>query len=335
MLLLLLCLIVSVVSHWEPCPCSMYQELIPGADVLAGGFDVTQLSTIDDRSFKSPIFSYHNPTTRCLQSTLGGKCYLVPFELTPYDLDVTFLESVNGIYSSSNEYLNTYSESYDSSFGIKTPYIGSSYDYHKSLYDSNYYFSKSYVNQGFGYYVEYLYTMTMPPAYVLTLDYIFKLSLDMLPSNITNDSDNKKYNEFLSSYGGYYLNSIILGGKFHLNQYTDEYITTQYSQGWESEQMGITFKSTMFEMETGHSSNSSEYQNSQDYVAHSNSLLYCFGGNVNLACASNEWMLSIVNYPGYLNITYTPLYTLIYNDQDKSDNLKMKTDFYSKYGYYQ
>jgi len=332
-MLFLLCLIASVVSHWQPCPCSLYSELIPGADVLAGGFDVTQLSTINERSFKSPIFSY-NITKRCLQSTLGGKCYLVPNELTPYDLDITLSESVNGIYFSSDEYLNTYSESYDSSFGIKTPYVGASYNYHESLYDSNYYLSTSYVNQGFGYYVEYLYTMTMPPAYVLTLDPIFQLSLDMLPSKIINDIDNEKYDQFLNSYGGFFLNSIILGGKFHLNQYTDEYITTEYSQGWESEQMGITFKSTMFEMETGHSSNSSEYQNSEDYEEHSDIKLYCFGGNVNLACASNEWMLSITDYPGYLNITYIPLYTLIYDDQDKHDTLREKIEFYSENGFY-
>lgn len=332
-MIIIFLLIASVVSHWQTCPCPSYPELIPGADVLAGGFDVTQLSTISERSFKSPIFMY-NYTKKCLQSTLGGKCYLCPNELTPYDIDITLSESVNGIYSSSSEYLSTFSESYSFTFGIKSDYFEGAYEYHNSLYKSNYYLSTSYVNQGYGYYVEYLYTMTMPPAYVLTTDPIFQLSIDLLPSNITNESDNEKFNLLISSYGGYFLSSVILGGKWHLNQYIDQYITTHYSQEWESEQMGIKFKATMFEMETGESANSSEYQNLDDYEAHSDIQVYCFGGDINLACSSHEWMLSITDYPGYLNVTYIPLYTLIYDDQVKHDTLRDKIDFYTKNGYY-
>jgi hypothetical protein len=331
-MLLLFALLTITTAYWQPCPCPKNVAVIPGADVLAGGFDSTQLATTTDRRFKSPVFSYTYKNKQCMQSSLGGACYLTPDQLHPYDMDISMSEAVNGLFYSYYEYTDTYATSYTSSFGLKTPYFGASINYHQSIFDSKYYLSTSDINQGFGYYNQYLYTMTMPPAYVLSFDPVFNSSLAMLPSTIQSQADDDKYNEFLVSYGGYYVTSVIEGGRFYLNQYCNVYLEDHYSESWEVDQMDIKFQSTMFNMETGHYSNSSEYQNSEVYLENSNIEMYCFGGNLSLPCASQDWMLSIVDNPSYLNITFAPLYTLIYDDQDKYDTLKNKTDYYASTG---
>lgn len=318
-------------AYWQSCPCPKNVAVISGADVLASGYDSTQLATSTERTFRSPVFSF-TYDNRCIRSSLGGACYLVPQELTPYDLDITTSEAVQGVYNSYYEYTNTYASSYTSSFGLKTPYFGASINYHESIYDSEYYLSTDYITQGFGYYNQYLYTMTLPPAYVLNWDPIFNLSLSMLPSTIETEEDNNMYNQFLEAYGGYYVYSVIEGGRWYLNQFCNLYLEEYYSESWETEQMSIKFQSTMFNMETGHYSNSSEYQNSEVYLENSNIEIYCFGGNLSYPCASQEWMWSIVDNPSYLNITYAPLYTLIYEDENKRATLKSKTDYYASTG---
>ena len=334
MLLILCTLLFSTVSsYWIPCPCTKTTPLLAGADVLAGGYDSTQLATNVERSFKSPIFQYSFTKNNCMQSNLGGPCYLIPNELHPIDADVTMAESVQGVYYYYMDYINTYSSSFSASMGFSfTPYFGASVGYHQQCYDSEEFLTTDYITQGYGYYSEYLYTMTMPPAYVLQLDPTFELSLTMLPSTIQSSEQNDMYNEFIESYGGYYLNSVFVGGSFTLNQYTNEYLSEHYSEEWQTEQMSIQFKSTIFTMETGQSANSSEFQTSADYQENSSINLYCTGGSPSTTCATNEWMLSIPNFPSYLNLTFSPIYMLVYDDQLKHDTLKNQVDYYTRTG---
>jgi hypothetical protein len=320
-------------AYFVDCECPKYAGPIPGVDVLASGFDVTQLAAGTDRSFKSRIFTFTYNDQKCTRDTLGGDCYFYPDDMSPpIENDEQQSDSVNGYYSYSNEYVSTYSESYQSSIGIKTSYFGAAYDYHKELYDSQSKFSSGYVAQGYGFYVERLYTLVAPPAYILKLDPTFELALGDLPSKVESESDQIMYDQFLSSYGGYYVIDVIEGGRWHLNQYIDSYSSQTYSQSWETEQMGIEFNAVMFQMKTGQAANSSQYQTSEDYQKHSSVDIYCKGGDVQLECGSNEWMLSIVNFPSYINITFAPIYTLIYDDVDKRNTLETQTNYYTTHG---
>ena len=172
----------------------------------------------------------------------------------------------------------------------------------------------------------------MPPAYVLTLDDTFKYSLDSLPSNITNEQDDNMYNEFISSYGGYYISSLILGGSMHENQYIEESYIETYSVSETITQMQIGFNAQMFYMDYGYWSNSTEYTTTKQYDESSTKTLNCYGGNLTLECGSNEWKISTINYPTYTNVSVIPLYYLVTDDVDKYYTLKYKINSYTQTG---
>lgn len=334
--MLAIIIITLCVSHADcyfyTCNCMYDTPIISGADVLAGGLDITQLATTIERNFMSPIFEYTFTRNICMQSILSSICFKIPDQLLPYELDVTDTRSVQNVYYASYQYVTTYASSFSSSSGFITPYFGASYNYHKELYDSEYYLTSTYINQGYGYYREYLYTMTMPPAYTLDTTYVFQTALDKLPSTIKSESDNDMYNQFIKSFGTSFIVSVKMGGRFNLNQYVSEYLYQHYSDQWVVEQMGIQFRATMFNMEMGYYSNSSEYILSEDYTYNSDVEIYCIGGNIQLECSSNEWMKSIADYPGYLNLTYSPLYTLVYDDIDKHNTLRDQINKYISTG---
>jgi len=319
-------------AYFYYCDCSQSSPLLPGADVLAGGFDATQLATNSDREFMSQIFEYTFYDKRCMRSNMGGACYRIPDQLYPIDIDMTTSQAVQGLYYSSYEYISTYSESFSSSVGFTFCDFGASIYYHQELYDSEEYLTTSWISQGFGYFSEYLYSIIMPPAYVLNTSSVFSMSLDRLPSTIQSEADNDMYNQLIQSYGSSYLISVIMGGRWHLNQYTNDYTYTHYSEQWETEQMGIEFQATVFNMEMGYYSNSSEYTVSSDYEANSNVQIYCMGGDPSTDCGNHDWLLSIPDFPSYLNVTYAPLYMLVYGDQAKHDTLKKQIEYYTQTG---
>jgi hypothetical protein len=329
-LALLALLAVNVDSYWTPCECPKYPAVVPGAEVAIAGFDITQLTTSTEREFGS-IFAY-TYSGKCMRDSFSDTCYVIPEELTLYDIGTSYAKSVEDMFYDSYDYVSTYSKSYTCTVGTTFPYFGASYSYHEELYESHEYLSMDYVVQGFGYSAEYLYHMIMPPAYELIFDPMFERSLNDLPSVISSSRDNDEYNQFIEGYGTGYVTDVTMGGKVQINQYCDQYLSQTYSESWEYTQMSITFKAAMFTMQTGQAANSSEYQTSEDYQKHSSVEMYCTGGDIKLPCASNDWMLSVSKIPAYLKITYLPLYMLVYDDEVKRETLKNQIDQYTRTG---
>jgi len=318
-------------SYWIPCDCNINTPVIPGADIIISGFDVTQLATNIDRSFKSPIFKYVGKYS-CLKNIQNNICYIIPAELSIRDIDMTKTYQVEDLYDSYYDHVEIYSESYTCSMKIGVPDFSMSVNYHQELYESTELLSDGYADMGYAYYTEYMYELIMPPAYVLTLDDVFLESLNALPSNITNEQDDNMYNMFLGSYGGYYLNTVVIGGSFHQNQYVQQQYIMTYSVTETITEMQVGFNAQMFYMNYGYWSNSTEYTTTKQYDESSTTTITCYGGNISLECGSNGWKLSLNDYPAYTNVTYVPIYYLVNNDIDKYNTLKYKTEDYTRTG---
>ena len=322
-ILFVLCQLViwsdSLPNTFFPCDCDHHSPLIPGADILASSFDVTEMASLYERQFKSPVFMYTYNNKRCL--SYYDVCYRVPDELFPIETNIVMAEAITGLYSSYDEYQHEYSESYTSSTSIGIPDYKMSVDYHSELYDSQEYMTTSYVQQGLGRFRESLYQLDLPPAYIIELDPIFQESLNALPSVIITEDDQIKYNQFLIAYGGYYLTFIEMGGRFDYNQYVNTYWYYSYSEQDTSSNMTASFNSQIFSMEYGHSSNSSEYQVSEAYQENSSINIYCRGGDLSLTCGSKVWRGSIVLDPSYLEFYYAPMNYLVYNNSQKQQTL--------------
>lgn len=327
------------------CKCGEYPYLIPGGDVLKGAFDVTKLSTNNENgAFGSDVFQYsssssggedtHNQNRRCMVNLEDPSktCYLVPYEMSLHVVDSSVTKEVAQLNKEYYDHVRVFSESYSSSFSVGVPEMHASVQYHEELYESQELMTQSYQSQGYALYSQYWYTLSLPPLYVMKLDPLFEYSLNALPSTIENEIDNNQYIEFLNAYGGYCLQSVIMGGSFHMNQYVEQSYVMSNSQTETMTQMNIGFSAQMFNMNYGYSSNSSEYKTSESYRSSSVSTITCYGGNMSLECGSNEWMLSIGAYPNYLNVSYVPLYMLIYDDEYKYATLKEKTISYTQSG---
>lgn len=308
-------LIVDLKDVFIPCDCGAQDPLIPGANILASSFDVNQLACLYERQFKSPVFLYTFDTKKCL--SYYNICYQVPDQLYPIVTGESMAEAVTGLYESSDEYTHEYSESYTASTSIGIPDYKFSASYHEELYDSQDYLTTSYVQQGLGRFRESLYEMSLPPAFMVELDPIFNASLAALPSRVITEGDQVKYDNFLDAYGGYYLISIVVGGRFDYNQYVNQQWYYYHSESETSSEMTTSFNSQMFTMEYGHSSNSSEYITSEAYQENSSINIYCRGGDVELECGSLEWKESIVYDPSYLSFYFTSMDNLVYDDDDK------------------
>lgn len=330
--MLYLLFFVSVVHpYWIPCTCNKNTPLIPGADVIINGLDITELATSIEKVYKSPIFQYSGKYS-CLENIQNNICYIVPAELNIISIDSTNIYQIENLYETYYDHVQIYAESYTCSMSIGVPDFSMSVNYHQELYESEELLSTGYSYIGYAYYSEYMYSIIMPPAYVLKLDSTFELSLKMLPSIIITEQDNNMYNEFIESYGGYYLVIVVMGGSLHENQYVEEDYVQTYSMSETITEMQTGFNAELFNMNFGYYSNSSEYTISEQYADSSTYVLTCYGGNISLECGSNEWKLSIVDNPINTNVTSIPLYYLVTDDVDKYNSLKYKIDLYTSTG---
>lgn len=327
---ILIFLIINHINHnnayWAPCSCNKYSTIIPGGDIIIGGYDHTILSTNQDKDFKSPIFQYSGSYT-CMKNILdpNATCYIIPKELSIIDIDSSIITNVEDLYSNYYEHIDIYASSYTCSTGIGVPDFSFSINYHQELYESDELLDQDYQAMGYSYFGEFLYKLILPPAYVLTLNDIFKYSLDALPSIIITEQDNDKYNEFLDSFGCMYISSINLGGAMHMSQYVESSYILEYSYSETITEMGVNFNAEMFNMNFGYYSNSSSLTITKEYAESSTYSMYCYGGDINQECGSQSWKLSIINYPGYTNLTSIPIYYLVTDDVDKYNTLKTKT----------
>jgi len=293
--------------------CLTTNQYVPGADIIQSGFDRTQLSTAVERAFRSKIFNCSN-----LISSSG--------------INVVKEIEYDSLYTYYYQYIEITASFYTASVGVGTSNFGASINYHQDSMTSYMLLQNTYAAQGFSLYAQYIEALVLPPAYILPLDPIFKMSLDMLPSTIVTESDNDMYIQFIEGYGTDYITHLSMGGGFRLNYYVDsEYIhETSYEETMH--QMSVGFSATIFNMQMGYASNSSEYQNSEEFIAHSYKSLLCMGGDPELECSSQEWMLSIPKFQTYIDLQYAPLWMLVYDDDDKRDTLKQKTDDYARTG---
>lgn len=282
-----------------------------------------------ENPFRSPVFAYTFANNRCLISGYNGACYRVPDQLYPSDITMTEAEAVTGLYTSSYQYTETYSEDYSCSTHIGTPNYNMGASYHYELYQSQEYLATSYVQQGLGRYREYLYGLSLPPAYALLLDPTFAAALAALPSTVQSEGDQNMYDMFVDGYGGYYLVSVTMGGRYDYNQYVDENWSYYHSEEETETEMNAGFNGQIFSMNYGYSSNSSEYITSEEYQENSNVEIYCRGGNVSAECGSQEWQQSIVEYPVYLTVNYAPMNMLVYDDDEKEATLKWQINYYT------
>ena len=332
LLTLILTLNLRITSaYWTPCSCSRDSPLIPGASVIIGGFDMTELATSDDRSFKSPIFDYSGKYS-CLKPGSQAICYIVPAELNILNTDISKTLQVEDLFDTYYDHVEVFSESYTCSVGIGVPDFSMSVNYHYELLTSSELLQSGFSNMGYAYYAEYLYSLNMPPAYTLKLNFIFGTALNALPSTIESIDDQNMYNEFLLAYGGYYISTLIMGGGFHMNQYVDQSYISSYSFTETIEEMQAGFNAQIFNMNFGYWSNSSEYTQSDSYTESSTESLTCYGGDISLECGSNEWKMTITKFPSSLNATVIPIYYLVKDNQQKYITLKGEIDSYTKCG---
>jgi len=326
--------IQNVHMYWETCKCQYDTPLVPGADVIVGGFDVTQLATSTERSFKSPIFTLSYDYDRCMYSTLLSskssipQCFKIPDQLAVYDIDISSTVFVEDLAQSSYKHVEQFSDSYTSSVSIGVPDMHASIGYQHELYSTDEIMSSTFQTLGYAYYAQYIYDLILAPAYILTFDPIFNMSLTVLPSQIITEEDNEKYNQFILDYGTSYINIIITGGAMHMNSYVDYYYISTYQSTTTINEMNVGFNAQMFDMNFGYWSNSSEYTTTESYNEHSTNELFCYGGNLQLECGSNEWMLSITSNVATTNLTHIPLWYLVTNDKLKHDTLEQKIKDY-------
>lgn len=322
----------EVATYFVPCECSDKSPVIPGANVIIGGFDVTQLAVNADRSFKSAVFEFSGGY-RCFKNTnYDSECFVVPIELTLVDLDATKVHQVENLYETYYEHVSTFAESYTTSFKIGVPDLHMSVDYHAELYESQKLLSSGYSQMGYATYDQYMFTLIQPPAFVLRLDPTFERALSMLPSVNLTTEDNDRYAMFLEQYGGYYCTELVMGGGFHQNQYvTSNYVST-YSYTTTMHEMSVSFNAQMFAMTYGYWSNSTDLTTTDAYDANSETTMYCYGGDINALCGSEDWHASISAYPAYTNVSYAPMYLLVSDDAAKRDTLKAKIEDYTRTG---
>jgi hypothetical protein len=76
----------------------------------------------------------------------------------------------------------------------------------------------------------HIYSLTLAPPFVLTLDKFIKILVEKLNPNPSNSSDQIKYNIFIQAYGTHYISSIKIRAKYELATLIDQNFISSHSE---------------------------------------------------------------------------------------------------------
>jgi len=167
--------------------------------------------------------------------------------------------------------------------------------------------------------VEFL-KLTAPTFPPLTLDPVFKLSVDKLPSACETDADYHLYQEFFQSYGTAFMDSATLGGRLEGQTWYAKCLLNVTSKSWVSQQsswsvLGLIGGGHGHKSNNGHVNQAFKNCNTQDFEY--------YGGNATGLAPDDyaRWIESTFTAPFPVSFTLQPLHSLV---QDASKAAVMK-----------
>ena len=273
---------------------------IVGTSFVGRGFDVTTfvpgLAQITDNTYTMGM-TWTNPQ--------NGKTYKVPDDMFAQTMSFSSLtndtQSFDGVLDFQQWAQHT-SHWHSGFLGIVSN-SKTTYNYIKRYYRDDQSMAVTNVK------VEFL-ELTAPTFPPLTLDPVFRLSVERLPAACETDSDYKLFQEFFQSYGTAFMDSATLGGRLEGQTWYAKCLLNVTSKSWVSQQsswsvLGLIGGGHGHKGHDGHVNQAFKNCNTQDFNY--------YGGNAtNLAPDDYaRWITSTFDAPFPVSFTLQPLHSLV------------------------
>lgn len=256
------------------------------------------------------------------QSPTSGTVYKVPDQLTLADQPSSSTKACLTVSYDFQAAFNLYVSQFSFSAGVTTGSFSLAVQYNHML-EKIYAMTQNNVNMySYSTHVSNVYSLVLPPAYVLNPSHIFLLAVEGLPASYSAPSDLQRYQEFVTAYGTHYICLADLGGSVYANSFLSKSISNQYSLQEVTQQFSLEFSYMFFKFDTNGFSNRTQIQFANWFAENEVSASFWVGGNP--ATQSNTtvdaWLQSIPDIPGLLNTTLCPISELV-SDTGKAATL--------------
>ena len=290
---------------------------ITGLDYIGNGFNYQT-----GQSGLAPLF-YLSYDHKQQWTSPSGTTYDVPDQAFVHDHLMAYEITTQGLYSSYSEFYTMHTESVSFSAGLDIGKIGFGF-----YYDQQLGFVRDQIRIGHSEFLHgthwwSFYIMSMYPAYLLKLDPMFQSAIDYLPSSIESPSDKQKVDEFIETFGNFYMHQGVLGAKVDYNSAFSETLAKTYGWDWVTTNYGFSFHYYLFNISAGGFSNQTDIYIDVAFSAASNSNVTFYGGDPALAniTSLSAWVATIEKFPTPINMTLNGIWTLI-SDEKKQQMLE-------------
>eukprot|EP01029_Cantina_marsupialis_P028730 TRINITY_DN777935_c0_g1_i1.p1 TRINITY_DN777935_c0_g1~~TRINITY_DN777935_c0_g1_i1.p1 ORF type:complete len:392 (-),score=59.49 TRINITY_DN777935_c0_g1_i1:204-1280(-) len=314
----------------------MYDQLVPGWDIMLKGMDMVrgdQKNAYGKSTYRIFKFTcdegikYKDPNT--------GKTYVVPDQLSANRLDQSH-EVVNSEYTDSySEYHKSRETAYNVQGGVDfkqydasltAKYSHEAKKTYDEIKDKTHYMASS-VHDWKMYDVD-----SMPPM-IMEKDRSWNMFLRILPKTIKTSADQRKYNQFIGSWGTHYVTRGTIGGYFKFMQYLDNSYTKSHSTSETMDQFSANFHFKCFDLSAGGHKKKSDIHVNNDFKKATHSDTFFRGGLLDLQSNTTmvQWRNSIWSAPDFLNVEIMDLSDLI-DDPQIASNVRKNIQYYLQHG---
>ncbi|UJR20158.1 hypothetical protein I4U23_023290 [Adineta vaga] len=183
-----------------------------------------------------------------------------------------------------------------------------------------------------------MYSMQLPPAFILPYDRNFNLSIQRLQQigTRTTEYGQSIYNQVTNAYGTHYVTSVIVGGKAGMYSFINTTYTNSHSYEKISEQVSFNFQYKMATLSGNINSGSYAEKLSEDFVKNSNAITE-FHPPVQTEAGElewNVWLDKTWQQPVAINRTVSPITELVAEYPAVQTHLQKTIDYYLKSGTY-